>query len=531
MARSFRNEIFFNESDANHNTSCQSSASLEAKESKLSDVGGNRPKCKQFERFDVSSPDSKIDSLAKAGVNSKTRCVQSKYLDELRTSLAQDSTTKNSAASVKTERQDLVKSTRDSQRIKQYHSLKHQVHKQLERIYGNFKHNPYPAQLTIQPEPDNISMFRQGPVQTRSEVRSTSNPSKSRASVDCLQSDSLTTSLENRNLEQNPDHYEMYDSLGSACRTKRPLSEPFYSPETSRYEPPSEIFNTDLGHVESPRKCKLVSSEPIEIEQKRKQLESLQYATATAAALLRATANTAAAIASSNKLMKDQTVAMSSYSERCSPLVGSVAHPNPQNVHVQRIYSKVAQNSLYGQPRFPIYANPMSSLGNLNGTSFYGQPTYVVPPNLNYHVGRQPQPTNFMRQTRQSLSNSNYLGAKIIQRPPTQTYHPTSLYQQQRPQSIVFNHQPRLIQSRPQIYANPQLYATPNLGSIMEKTAQPLIRFTNQPTVPLIVGKNSSGQSLIKRICLIDLTLFWWSLLLLSLMLLFSLFYLTHYIL
>lgn len=476
-----------------------------------------------------------------------------------------------------------------------YNNLKQQVHQQLQRIYGNAKRKGQTHQSGLN-RPDRLMYC-----QSTSQLQQLEPQSIQKRTRSARPSESSSCVIVENSAQSSSDPFLTYDSLNSEANQKRRPSDPVQGSEKrQRSAGMDDSGNEEDDHLLSSES--IASSDRTTIEQKRKQLESLQYATATAAALLRATANTAAAIATSEAQVKNINADMSSHPNRPRPFKYSTDNKreNRRPISIQKDRLARAERSrltIYADPRYQAnYAECYPGNMNYESASFqaplansiivnrlnqrqfpplntrqeYLSANFAAPPqprmaaqlrSLDWlphrHINHQRLPLAM------ELNKQNQRNASLYQAlPATPRNMPllTPLMAGQNIRggdllarlladnslndrgisSIPVAHQANQTARDLTIYSNilnqkdlqrtaGKIYAIPTPNSIGQNQNHFGSNDQNYiPSMPFIVDERVRKLTLVDRLCRIDLTLFWWSLLLLSLILMGILVYLTH---
>lgn len=254
------------------------------------------------------------------------------------------------------------------QRQQQHRRLQYQVHQQLQRIYGNTErqrdqnqtsetNHHYMVDEQLKQHNNIGNDHHQHRQQTPQHQQNQNQQQQHRHQIaDRMQQRNLSSANINfasqqqfrENLMKNQPLMMMniqtdqtYDSLSPACVSKHQMNEGFYAVDSNNNHPrqnpisaiPEECNGDDEDEVELLIPRTVVTNRAV-LDQKN-QLEDLHYATATAAALLSATANAAAAFAANAEKQFDKK-------EVANELRGCSSTVEQQNL-INTIYSDAYQ--------------------------------------------------------------------------------------------------------------------------------------------------------------------------------------------
>lgn len=454
----------------------------------------------------------------------------------------------------------------DSNHKKHYNSIRHQIHEKLQRIYGDNKRSSN-KQIQSKTSKQDKLMYEE---ESRDNININDNDSDSvqaqqKLKANCRHNGPRMTI--NESGQARAEISQVYDSLGSSSMIRQPIntSEPLYGSRTSRYQIPADEEENLLSNMSS-----IASSNPLEIEQRRKQLESLQYATATAAALLRATANTAAAIATSEKRIRNigSSSRQVQNAKRFSSDLNDSSNWKTDN-RFRSILPDVRRIPIYANPRGPIHPMHYDRICN----PIYDSAVYIQPPQMNPVARNLPNPMMNLHSVqssnvplrphlnmrldrinsvrlqsayRQVYQNQNLIPnlngglSRAISAAPKYTSNTQPMKLNQFLESGAHNDN-NIYRDAIQLFkgldfsqtlpTNPKFYAVPTQVPLHQKAIPlNLNNLAANRVAPIMEANKKTNSSFIERLCRIDLTLFWWLLLLLSFMLMAVLFYITHYV-
>lgn len=490
--------------------------------------------------------------------NSQNQQNQSLYLP--RTDLLQGSSSPNSSSKVNLEptcirkKEQFVANSDQRQRQQQHRRLQYQVHQQLQRIYGNTErrdqnqpsdtHQYSVNQQKQYNSNDNSHLNHKQQQQQQQQHQQQENYRQQL--VDRLQQRSASSASVNfanqqqfrANMIKNPHHLVMvnsqseqtYDSLSPASVSKQQVNEGFYTidsnnPIGQRQNPISAIpeeCNIDEEDEDELLIPQTVVASRVALDRKN-QLEDLHYATATAAALLSATANAAAAFAANAEKQFDKKQATNEL-RGCSStveqqnLINTIYSDAYQEVRKQQRYNhndthpatlaayKKQQQQQQHHPRNLIYSDPLDQ-GNCLGINNERQRMQIGPttstssaiysPLIRGNVANQSQIYGILPLNYQQYQAQNLFTRPMPPQPPLRRFigrpPPVGLnnnlnhhnhHQQHHNDLINYHHQHLFQQQQQRLQQHP--------SSSSSALAIPLPIPTQMPTLAIVhQGKNT----------------------------------------